>query len=299
MTTPRALLIDNESAGYYHLISRCVRKSWLCGRVGKKNYNHRKAWLIERLDQLGQAFAVDIHAYTILSNHFHLVIFSDPLAPLSWSDEDVVNRWLQACPPKTSNGDIDTMRWEKRRQSLLADPEKLAQLREKLGSVSVFMKLLKQPIARRANLEDDCTGHFFEQRFYSAALLDDAAVIAAMTYVDLNPIRAKIAKSLEGSDYTSAQFRLRNSAAAIREYLAPVISGLHDSPVVPITNEEYFWRLRAIASSPKPAKRGVAISRYHSHVQSMRKRQRAYGALSALTEWLAVRGLQLRERPLA
>ena len=52
------------------------------------------------------------------------------------------------------------------------------------------MKHLKQPIAWRANREDGCTGHFFESRFYSGALLDEAALIAAMVYVDLNPIRA-------------------------------------------------------------------------------------------------------------
>ena len=59
------------------------------------------------------------------------------------------------------------------------------------------MKHLKQPIARRANLEDDRTGHFFEQRFYSGALLTEEALIAAMAYVDLNPVRAELAERIE------------------------------------------------------------------------------------------------------
>ncbi len=53
------------------------------------------------------------------------------------------------------------------------------------------MKHLKQPIFYQANREDKCSGHFFEGRFYSGALLDENAVTAAMAYVDLNPIRAR------------------------------------------------------------------------------------------------------------
>ncbi|MCR9277567.1 MAG: hypothetical protein NXH85_06295 [Pseudomonadaceae bacterium] len=161
------------------------------------------------------------------------------------------------------------------------------------------MKLLKQPIARRANLEDDCTGHFFEQRFYSGALLDDDAVLAAMSYVDLNPIRAKIAKSLEQSDSTSVQHRLNNSRAAIEEYLAPVISGLKDSTLIPISAGEYFRRLRAIAKPQKSALEGSAVSRWQRHLSALATRQRAYGSLNALSQWLAVRGFQHREQPLA
>ena len=89
------------------------------------------------------------------------------------------------------------------------------------------MKHLKQPIARRANLEDDRTGHFFEQRFYSGALLTEEALIAAMAYVDLNPVRAELARRVEEIRDTSIQERLQvNSAEALADYLRPVVSGL-------------------------------------------------------------------------
>ena len=91
------------------------------------------------------------------------------------------------------------------------------------------MKHLKQPIARRANLEDDRTGHFFEQRFYSGALLTEEALIAAMAYIDLNPVRAKLAKRIEEIRDTSIGERLQvNSAEALADYLRPVLSGLDD-----------------------------------------------------------------------
>ena len=78
------------------------------------------------------------------------------------------------------------------------------------------MKVLNENIARQANKEDDCTGHFWQSRFKSQALLDEKAVLSAMAYVDLNPVHAAMAATPEVSDHTSIKLRIehwRNKAA--------------------------------------------------------------------------------------
>ena len=55
------------------------------------------------------------------------------------------------------------------------------------------MLQLADHVAVRANREDECTGRFWEGRFKSQPLLDEAAVLTCSAYVDLNPVRAAIA----------------------------------------------------------------------------------------------------------
>jgi len=77
------------------------------------------------------------------------------------------------------------------------------------------MRALNEPIARMANTEDKCTGKFFEGRFKSQALLDEKALVGCMAYVDLNPVRGKMAPTPEASDHTSIKKRIN----AAKEYL--------------------------------------------------------------------------------
>lgn len=146
---------------------------------------------------------------------------------------------------------------ELRKAVLLEQPEQVQRLRDNLSSLSVFMQLLKQPIARRANLEDGCQGHFFEKRFYSGALLDENALLAAMAYVDLNPIRAQIAQTLEGCEQTSLARRIRSGAFDLA--LQPVCSGLTaNAPILTMTLSSYLMHLNSLIQVGLPVIRSLA-----------------------------------------
>lgn len=92
MPGPRYTQIDIEATAYYHCISRCVRRAFLCGqdRLSGANFDHRKAWVVEKLAELTTIFAIRICAYGILSNHFHLVVRIDSGQARAWSDREVV-----------------------------------------------------------------------------------------------------------------------------------------------------------------------------------------------------------------
>ena len=214
MKKKKKKLIDLASTSYYHLISRCVRRAFLCGddKYTGKNFDHRREWLVERIKFLSSVFAIEIAAYAIMSNHYHLVVNVNRRQALDWSDEEVITRWYQlynghVLVDRYLNGeDLDKV-------SLVFFNEIIAKWRERLYDISWYMKNLNEYIAREANKEDNCKGKYWEGRYKSQALLDEIAVLSCMAYVDLNPIRANIADTLEDSDFTSIQERIAHFKA--------------------------------------------------------------------------------------
>ncbi|MCU7929144.1 MAG: hypothetical protein KZQ97_22325 [Candidatus Thiodiazotropha sp. (ex Dulcina madagascariensis)] len=101
MTTPRKSQICLEETPYYHCVSRCVRRAFLCGedQFSGRNYEHRRDWVVERLKQLSAVFAIDICAYAVMHNHTHTAVRVDKSQALAWTHEEVVARWTNLYHP--------------------------------------------------------------------------------------------------------------------------------------------------------------------------------------------------------
>jgi len=212
MPQPRNRQVSLDDTPYYHCISRCVRRAFLCGKDARTGFDfeHRRQWIVDRIKLICSVFAADLCAYAVMSNHYHIVIRINEDQAMAWSDGEVAEYWMQIFTGPLlmhrhlAGTALTTLEFEQVAE-LLATWRK--RLRKRLCDISWIMRCINEPIARMANAEDHCTGRFWEGRFTSQALLDERAVLACMTYVDLNPIRAAMASTPEQSEFTSIRER--------------------------------------------------------------------------------------------
>ena len=209
MPRPRSTLVSLDATPYYHCTSRCVRRAFLCGedRYSGRSFEHRRQWIEDRMLVLAGNFAIDIAAYAVMSNHDHVVLHVDREQSLAWNDAEVIERWH-----RLFKGSMMSQRFSRGETLDRVEQQALAyevdKWRQRLISISWFMRCLNEPIAREANQEDDVTGRFWEGRYTTQALLDEKALAACMVYVDLNPIRAQMATTPETSIHTSIHCRI-------------------------------------------------------------------------------------------
>lgn len=218
MTVARKHIVDVQTTPLYHVSNRCVRRAFLCGQdnYSGRNYDHRRQFIIHLVTELLGSFAIYQCGFSIMSNHYHLVLRLNPAEANSWSNQEVLTRWCRIYKghPVVQQylaGETLSPR------ELYSVNELTETYRNRLSDLSWFMAKLNETIARQANKEDGCSGRFWEGRFNAQALLDNAALITSMMYVDLNPIRAGMATTLEGSDYTSVQQRILELAKSLKQ----------------------------------------------------------------------------------
>ena len=259
MTTARRQHICLTETCYYHCMSRCVRRAFLCGvdALSGKNYQHRREWLERQLLAQSRAFCIDVAGYAIMSNHYHVIVKVNLELAASLSAEAVLTRYqqlyrLHPLMVRFKAGDALTDA-EKR----IVDKE-IARMRETLINISRFMAYLNEHIARKANVEDDCKGRFWEGRFPSQALLDETALLQCLVYVELNPVRAGLSHDPLKSEYTSIKRRLAGNNSGLLPFKPDKPGALTDHDrCLPFHFEDYLQLLVWSARITREDKQGT------------------------------------------
>ena len=210
MTVPRSWRMPAGTMGTYHVISRCTRRLWLL----HGEWAHRKDWFCELAGELLGCFRIDLHAYAIMANHVHLVLRPRPDAVAAMAAEAVAAAGHRAMPVRGGPGNTAMPTTPELLQRLGAATAWQIEYRQRLASVSWFMRCLKQRISQRANEEAGCSGHFWDARFLAVPLPDLGAVVGCMAYVDANPFRAKAVEQPERAAYASLRARVHPEGLA-------------------------------------------------------------------------------------
>lgn len=267
MTIARRHQIRLEVTPYYHCITRCVRRAFLCGRDNYtgKSFEHRRKWIEDRLLYLNGVFCIKVVGYAVMSNHYHVIVRIDDSRAKELTQSEVIARWrkLYKGPPVVRKYLGDAVLSEEESNSL---SQLVNVWREQLANISRFMGNLNEYIARRSNEEDACKGRFWESRFKLQAILDLPALLRTMCYVDLNPVRAKMAATPEQSEFTSVRRRLQkgdHNLAAFSEIISNEDRirldsvSIHATDPIPIKFEDYLELLDWTGRSQAKGKSGL------------------------------------------
>ena len=213
MGAARSTFVDPTRSMLVATCSRCVeRKHLLCSP-------QRQSWISGRLWVLSLLFAVDVVEFAVLENHIHLLLALRPELTWCWTDREVARRWLALRKTDPSAHDASEIAWptEAEIDDAVADPAEVDQWRRRLADLGWFHKELKEPCARIWNREDEVSGSFWQGRYGSKVVLDDAATLQIAVYVLLNRTRAGLERELGQDGRSSIGARVKRLAKEIKK----------------------------------------------------------------------------------
>jgi len=238
----RRQLIDEKRVGTYHCSSRCVRRSSLRDRTaGGLELDHRQQWIAQRLRAIAEFFTIDVTDFAVIDNEFHAVLRNRPDLAAKLTDEQVIRRWFRMSRRCL---ELQPEIGKKPLKEWLSKRKKLAELRQRLSSISWLMIMLKEPIARAANAEDGVRGHFFGERFSSVELEDSEQRLVTSLQINSLPMRVGLAKDLANSRFTAAHARRNGEGNWLasewnaNDSRSSVASPTADSPVATAQTED-------------------------------------------------------------
>jgi len=222
----RSNVIDYSHTTLYHVTSKCVRSLHLLatpdpgsgpesdgGRacvslVSGGGGDRRKQFMLSVLQVLDAATCIEIAAFAIMDNHVHLLLRVLPKEPRTWAARDIARRWLLLHPPRNGYGRLRDVT-DDDIQQLANDGEWVEATRDRLTSISFYMKEFKQRAAEYINRDEGQTsGSLWQGRYKLKPVLTDEQLVATMAYIDLNPFAANVCEQIEQGKFTSLEQRL-------------------------------------------------------------------------------------------
>lgn len=197
----------HQDYGSYHIVSRLTPElEWWS--------DDEKEAHLRLLERLARGFFVQIHAFCIMSNHFHLLVTGQEREAAEATRAELVRRY-RAMYGKRSDPPLGEIR-----NDGSVDPDHDGgeeRLRARLGDVSRFVQEFKQTLSRQYNARRGRKGAIWQDRFHSV-LTDKQGdyELTQAAYIDLNPIRANVVRVPEDYRWSSAGLRVRAPRRARR-----------------------------------------------------------------------------------
>ena len=179
------MVIQNQSA-VYHVMSRTALDGFPLEAF-------EKDFLLELIKRMSSLFFTEVYGFSLMGNHFHLLVKMIPED--RFTDEEVKER-------------LELFYGEKK--AAIGEGQ-LPFFREKLASLSEFVREIKVNFTRFYNKRHGRRGYFWGDRFKSVIVEKGETLINCLAYIDLNPVRAGIVERPEDYRWNSLGYHIQTN----------------------------------------------------------------------------------------
>jgi REP element-mobilizing transposase RayT len=149
-----------------------------------------KDFMLDLIRRYCSLYLAEILGFCLMDNHFHILVRMFP--EYKFSDEDI----------------------QKRYENFYGDERAFAtgqipSLREKLSSLSEFVREIKVGFTRYYNKRYNRRGYFWGDRFKSVIVEKGETLINCLAYIDLNPLRAGLVERPEDYRWNSLGYHVQ------------------------------------------------------------------------------------------
>jgi hypothetical protein len=148
--------------------------------------------MLDLIKRYSALYLVEILGFSIMGNHFHILVKVIP--EYQFTDAEILKRYVEFY------GDVREF----------ADGL-IPSLREKLASLSEFVREIKVGFARYYNRRHNRRGYFWGDRFKSVIIEKGETLINCLAYIDLNPLRAGLVKRPEEYRWNSLGYHVQTN----------------------------------------------------------------------------------------